>query len=731
MVDAMIVLFESSATQFTTNGLGNLPDAISCTVVEERNGEFELEMEYPITGKRYDELSLRRIIVAKPNPYADPQPFRIYSMTKPINGIVTVNAEHISYDLSGYPAAPFTADSVVDAFVNMKNASPVGCPFTFITDKTTLASMSVMKPSSMRSLLGGVEGSILDVYGGEYEFDKFTVRLWNNRGSNRGVSIRYGKNLTDLKQEESCSSVYTGVYPFWYSEQDGLVQLSEKVLNAEGTYNFTRIYPLDLSQEWQDKPTEAQLRSRATTYMTANRIGIPKVSLTVSFIQLAQSEEYKNYSLLEEVHLCDTVNVEFPELNVSATAKCISTTYDVLTGKYAEIELGDTKSNLASTISEQTQAIEKTPTKTFMEQAIENATQLITGGLGGYVVMRSSSGGQFPDEILIMNTDSIETATKVWRWNKNGLGYSDTGYNGPYATAITADGQIVADFIAAGTLNGALIEAGTVSAQALSVEYKNSVQNKIDQLSEETKSSLQVNANAISSEVSRAQQAEANLRNSISGVNSSLSSKITQTASQINSQVSQKVGNNEIISKINQSAETVSIKASKISLEGIVTANSNFKVLSDGSIETKNGKFTGTITGAIIQNADSGRRALIDQSSALKGCNGNTVYNIVDMASGNGDFQMIIDAKNMLAIRTPRLAVINSSYGTGGGTAKITKNGATRFVSHVEKNMQGCTEMTVNGVYCTLPVFLSVQYTNLDVVNGMQITGETTYTSKV
>ncbi len=731
MVDAMIVLFESSATQFTTNGLGNLPDAISCTVVEERNGEFELEMEYPITGKRYDELSLRRIIVAKPNPYADPQPFRIYSMTKPINGIVTVNAEHISYDLSGYPAAPFTADSVVDAFVNMKNASPVGCPFTFITDKTTLASMSVMKPSSMRSLLGGVEGSILDVYGGEYEFDKFTVRLWNNRGSNRGVSIRYGKNLTDLKQEESCSSVYTGVYPFWYSEQDGLVQLSEKVLNAEGTYNFTRIYPLDLSQEWQDKPTEAQLRSRATTYMTANRIGIPKVSLTVSFIQLAQSEEYKNYSLLEEVHLCDTVNVEFPELNVSATAKCISTTYDVLTGKYAEIELGDTKSNLASTISEQTQAIEKTPTKTFMEQAIENATQLITGGLGGYVVMRSSSGGQFPDEILIMNTDSIETATKVWRWNKNGLGYSDTGYNGPYATAITADGQIVADFIAAGTLNGALIEAGTVSAQALSVEYKNSVQGAIDQLSEETKSSLQVNANAISSEVSRAKQAESNLSDSISGVNSSLSSKITQTANQINSQVSQKVGNDEIISRINQSAESVSIKASKIKLEGLVTANGNFKVLSDGSIEAKNGKFTGTITGSIIQNAASGRRALIDQTSALKGCNNNTVYNILDMASGNGDFQMIIDAKNMLAIRTPRLAVINASYGTGGGTAKVTKNGATRFVSHVEKNFNGATEMWVNDVYCTLPVFLSVQYTNLDVVNGMQITGETTYTNKV
>lgn len=458
----MITLHESTEMSFTTNGLGALSDAITCEVTEERNGEFELEMEYPVTGIRYKELQLRRIIMAKPNPYSDPQPFRIYAITKPINGIVTINAEHISYDMSGYPVSAFAADTVQNAFINMKSASAVDCPFSFSTDKITTANMTVLKPSSMRSLLGGVDGSILDVYGGEYEFDKFNVKLWNKRGADRGVSIRYGKNLTDLKQEENCSSVYTGVYPFWYSEQEGLVQLNEKIVKASGTYNFTRIYPLDLSQEWQEKPSQEQLRTRANSYMKANNIGVPAVSLTVSFAQLSQSSEYAKYALLEDVHLCDTVGVEFPKLNVSATAKCIKTIYDAISNKYASIELGESRTNLASTISDQKQAISDTITKTFMQQAIENATQLISGGLGGFVIMHSSTGGKYPDEILIMDTDDIATAKKVWRWNKGGLGYSSTGYNGPFALAMTQDGQIVADFVKTGTMSANRINGGTL-----------------------------------------------------------------------------------------------------------------------------------------------------------------------------------------------------------------------------------------------------------------------------
>ena len=469
MVDALITLHESNDDiENTYNlGIGSLFEALSCEVTEERNGEFELVMEYPITGKWFRELRLRRIIMAEPNPYSDRQAFRIYAITKPINGIVTLNAEHISYDLSGYPVQPFKADGIKNSLSSLVSNCAVPCPFRFSTSRLTSAQMTVSKPASIRSLLGGMSGSLLDIYGGEYEFDNYDVKLENERGADRGVSIRYGKNLTDLKQEENCSSVYTGVYPFWYSEQDGLLQLSEKIVSAPGTYDFTRIYPLDLSQEWVEKPTEEQIRSKTESYIKANNIGVPKVSLTVSFIQLAQYEEYHNYALLERVHLCDTVSIEFAELGVSAKAKCIKTVYDVITRKYKSIELGEARSNLSSTISSQNQAIQENISKTFMQQAIENATKLISGGLGGYVIIHSSTGGNHPDEILIMDTDDINTASKVWRWNKGGLGYSSTGYNGPYALAMTQDGQIVADFITTGTMSASLINGGVLNIGGL------------------------------------------------------------------------------------------------------------------------------------------------------------------------------------------------------------------------------------------------------------------------
>ncbi len=464
----MITLFESTSTEFTTNGLGNLNDAISCIVVEGLNGEYEIEMEYPITGVKYNDISLRQIIVAKPNPFKKRQPFRIYSITKPINGIVTINAEHISYDLSGYPAEPFTATSAIGAFTGLKASSILACPFTFYTDIDSSESMSITTPSSMRSILGGTDNSILSIYGGEYEFDNYSVNLLSNRGMNRGVSIRYGKNLTDLEQEENCMSVYTGVFPYWYSESEGLVVLGEKYINAQGTYNFDRILPLDMSQSFDEKPSEYKLRIAAQAYMVEHEIGVPKVSLTVAFIQLAQSGEYKNFALLENVYLGDTVNVEFSDLNVSATAKCVRTIYNVLTNKYNAIELGDAKHDLAETVMDQSQKIKEVPTKSFMEEAINTATKLITGGLGGHVVIHSSSGGgSEPDEILIMDTDDINTATKVWRWNSGGLGYSKTGYNGQYSLAMTMNGAIVASFITTGELDGGLIKAQTITGDSI------------------------------------------------------------------------------------------------------------------------------------------------------------------------------------------------------------------------------------------------------------------------
>ena len=497
MVDSLIRLFESTATSFQTNGLGGLSEALKCEVVEERNGSFELEMEYHISGRRYSDLKLRRIIVAKPNPYSEPQPFRIYDISKPINGLVTIKAEHISYDMSGYPVSPFSVSDVKAAISNTQSSAIVSHPFKLSTDMSASGEFTILKPVSMRSLLGGSSESILESYGGdgEYEFNGFNVILHQNRGTNRGVTIRYGKNMTDLKQEESCSNVYTAVYPFWYSDEWGMIELPEKTLKTAGTYDYTRILPLDLSNEWENSyewddqyPSEDEIRELAQNYVDKNNIGVPIVSLTVSFEQLSQTKEYEMMALLETVRLCDTVNVEFPLLGVSATSKCIKTTYNAITNKYISIELGESQSTLSDTVSEQSQTIKKQPTQTFMEKAIQTATQLISGGLGGYVVIRSSSGGKYPDEILIMDDPNIEKATKVWRWNKGGLGYSPTGYNGPYTTAITQDGSIVADFINTGHLTASIIQGGTLTVGGFdntngNIEVRDAKNNLLVQMS--------------------------------------------------------------------------------------------------------------------------------------------------------------------------------------------------------------------------------------------------------
>lgn len=456
------ILFESTENNFDTNGIGILADAIFCEVTYERNGILELEMQYPITGIHYKEIKTRNIILASPNPVENTQPFRIYRITKPLNGIITIYAEHISYDLSGIPVSPFTAGSAAEAMSMLQSSAAIESPFTFWTDKETVATMSVVAPASTRSLLGGQQGSVLDVYGGEYQFDRYTVRLYNQRGMNRGVSIRYGKNLTSLEQDENISSVYTGVYPYWMDNDNNLVTLPEKILNAPGTYNFTRIMALDLSQEFESAPTEEQLRNRANTYMTANNIGVPKVSLDVSFIQLEQTEEYKNIALLERVELCDTVNVEFPELGVSATAKCVKTVYDVLQERYTSVELGEARTNIADTIADQQQKIEKAPTTSAMQKAINNATNWLTSA-DGYVIAVKDDNGTWK-EILFLDTPSAETAKNVLRINTNGIGFSTNGVNGPYRNAWTIDGSLVADFITTGVLTANLIKAGVLQS---------------------------------------------------------------------------------------------------------------------------------------------------------------------------------------------------------------------------------------------------------------------------
>lgn len=457
------ILYSPVETDFTHNGIGILSDCISCEVTEELNGMFELSMKYPSTGIHFNEIANRSLIKAVANQSNSFQIFRVYSISKPMNGIVTVSAEHISYDLSGIPVSPFSVSSVVDAMAGFKNNAATDCPFEFWTDKQTVNNFSVSHPRSIRSCFAGFVGSLLDVYGGEFEFDNYTVKLYNKRGKNRGVSIRYGKNLTNIKQNENCANVYTGVYPYWISTEDAtMVELDEKIVSASGSYNFTRVKPVDLSGSFGSAPTQEQLRAEAEAYMEQNEIGIPAVSLSVSFAQLEQYDEYKDISFLERVFLGDTVNVEFPELCVSTTAKVTKIVYDSIMERVKSANLGSVRASFVDTVVKQQQDIEKIESPTFIKQAAENATKWISNGKG-YVSVIKDANGQ-ASEILIMDTPDIETAVKVWRWNNGGLGYSETGYYGEYVSAITQDGTIVADFIKAGNMTASVITLGVLQS---------------------------------------------------------------------------------------------------------------------------------------------------------------------------------------------------------------------------------------------------------------------------
>lgn len=464
------ILYSPTETEFDHNGLGILSDCAFCEVTEEANGIFELHMKYPTGGIHYSEIVDRAIISARADQFREPQLFRIYSISKDMTPNANILAQHISYDLTGIPVQPFEAHNPISALTGLQSNAVVDCPFTFYSDKSTRAYFHVDVPSSIRSNLGGQEGSILDVYGGEYEFDNYTVKLYNNRGMNRGVSIRYGKNLTDVKQEQNCANVATGIYPYWLVENEYgkvLIELPEKVVHAPGDYGFTKILTVDFSQDFEVQPTVEELREKAEKYIEKNKIGVPDVSLTVSFAQLEQTEEYKNLKLLERVSLFDTVNVEFPALKVSATAKAVKLVYDVLRDRVKSVSLGSVRANIADTIAKQKQEIEKKPSKSFMELAIEGLTKSILGAKGGSVRFLDTNGDGDPDTLYIADDPDPAMAVKVWRFNYEGWGASQNGYVGPFEMGASFNSGIVGQAGAFGTIDSSIINVINLTAESI------------------------------------------------------------------------------------------------------------------------------------------------------------------------------------------------------------------------------------------------------------------------
>lgn len=461
------ILFDERAEDFSTHGICRLPDCMYCKSHQVLNGLFEIVLKYPYGGRNFEEIKDKRIIVAKPDLFTSDQPYRIYKIEETHKNLI-VYARHKLYDLAKVPVAPFSAVGVVPALTGLvSNAmTPVNCTvWTDIQNTETLYSQTV--PMYFRTLLGGVSGSILDQFGGEYEWDNSTIKLHAHRGSDQGVEIRYAKNLKSFENVRTSETAYNGCVAFW-TEDDAVVYGTIQWAENRNDFPVDSVYRLDATEDFDEAPTVEQLNARSRSFMEANNIGSPfSDTVKVSHVNIADAIEYKNKASLERVGIGDTVHLLYRSYNVAM--RVVEYTFDVLKERYISIILGKKKATFSDAVKDITKtAQDETVDKavSMMQTAINHASDVLAGGTGGYIVIGRNAEGQ-PNEIYIMDSPDQGTAVNVLRINYAGLAFSQTGINGQYTTAWTIDSNFYADFITAGSLNGNLITAGSILTSAL------------------------------------------------------------------------------------------------------------------------------------------------------------------------------------------------------------------------------------------------------------------------
>ncbi|MDC0825439.1 phage tail spike protein [Lactococcus petauri] len=476
---SIMILHDKTNNNWNSQGFGPLVDAMNPEVLRERNGAYELTFSYPVKAPLFKELLLGRWIVADAgaSSQAKAQRFEIAEITKPINGIVEVYCEHYSYQLLRSAVKVGARYEKVTAQGALNELGKLMVPsgdFTFFSDVGTLSTIDFTDPSKFKNaqeVLGGVQGSILDNFQGEYIFNNNQVRLMAKAGIERNVIIAYGKNLTDISQEESIENTYTSVYGYAKAEEEGgpVMVLPEVYLDSEYVDNYTqrRVLMVDFSQ---DKPENVEaLRTLVKNYIKNNKVGIPKVNIKAKYVDLASSVMGEQLKVLEILDLCDWVTLLFNDLEINTMAQIIKTTWNVALDKFDSLELGEATTNMSKVIrDEQPDLGDLVEQVDWLEKAQQEASDIIKNPGKGHVVIYPSLAD--PQEILIMDTMDINTAQNVWRWNAGGLGFSSTGYNGTYGLAMTNNGAIVADRITAGVLRAINIVGVTITGSSITSE---------------------------------------------------------------------------------------------------------------------------------------------------------------------------------------------------------------------------------------------------------------------
>ena len=365
------ILYEKTETAFISNGLGRLRDCISCIVSEERNGIYECDFEYPVDGANYDLIQIGRIVGVTHDDTGDIQPFDIVGFTKPIDGVVSFHCTHISYRLSySTIRSGIAINSLADAFTHIKTYAMPAIPFTFDTDKTSTGFCAALQtvPNTVRQVLGGVEGSILDAYGGEYEWDKWTVILHSSRGQLRDFTIRYGVNMLDYNEEYDSTGCYSSCRPYW---TDGTVTVVGDKQYSGGVTPSGReqCIPLDVSEKFESQPTKAQVEAMGLSVMNSQNPTLPAQNIEVSFVRLQDMSEFAMYATLLQCRLCDTINVVFPDFNSGGKFKIVKTEWNVLQGKYESMELGSLSVSLSEALGISNSADRQNDFSNFVEHS--------------------------------------------------------------------------------------------------------------------------------------------------------------------------------------------------------------------------------------------------------------------------------------------------------------------------------------------------------------------------
>lgn len=451
-----MILYEEGTTNFTKNGLGYINDVLNAKVIDTLNGEYSLIFEYPTLGRMSDDLVEGRIVKCK---VADgtQQCFIIKNIVKTYEKM-TVTCSHLFYllldDLAEdiYPQN-LSPKPFLDWILARANYQ---LPFTTTSDVSTQATGRYVRKNLVEVILGEQKNSMVNLFGIELKRNNFNIALNSRVGADRGEKLIYGKNITGINMTTDANGIYTRIMPVGF---DGLL-LPEKYIDADNIndYPYPKICIFEFSDIRYDPNDESAYHTLEEAYdalreqvelLYEKGINLPKINIKIDWLELSKTEEYKRYSALERVELGDTIHAEIFGLNY--VTRVIKTTYNPLTDIVEAFEIGTVQPSIATQMNIYEIELERINPASILEEAQNNATNLITNAMGGYVYKTNN-------ELYIMDNEDPNQAVHVWRWNINGLGYSSTGINGPYGLAMTMDGQIVADFITTGVLRTNVIQ---------------------------------------------------------------------------------------------------------------------------------------------------------------------------------------------------------------------------------------------------------------------------------